>query len=114
MWSGDSQLWWVAEKQGATLTLEFSVPEAKTYELHLAGTKAVDYGIHAFAFNGKPLGKPHDFFQARGVSHTDQIALGKVALNKGKNLLTITATGTHPKSVKRYMFGLDFLRLNPR
>ena len=54
-----------------------------------------------------------DFFQPSGVSHTNQIGLGKVTVKKGNNTLTITATGTHPDSVKRYMFGLDFLRLAP-
>ena len=113
IWSGNSQLWWLAEKQDASLTIEFAVPEAGQFNLHLAATKARDYGIHSLALNGKPLGKPIDFFQPAGVSHTGQINLSKVTTKKGKNTLTIKSTGTHPDSVKRYMFGLDFLRLAP-
>ena len=112
-WSGNSQLWWVAGKQDATLTVELTVPNAGNYDLHFAATKALDYGIHSFSLNGKTLGKPHDFFQAKGVAHTGQINLGKATFKKGKNTLTIKSTGTHPDSVKRYMFGLDFLRLAP-
>ncbi|MGC6467814.1 MAG: ThuA domain-containing protein, partial [Akkermansiaceae bacterium] len=113
VWSGNSQLWWIAEKEGATLTIEFTSPKAGEHTLHFAGTKAVDYGIHSISLNGKPLGKPIDFFQANGVGHTGQINLGKTTLKKGSNTLTIKSTGTHPDSVKRYMFGLDFLRLAP-
>ena len=113
-WSGNSQLWWIPERQDATLSAEFSVPEAGEYDLYFAATKAVDYGIHSLAVNGKVVGKPHDFFQANGVAHTGQIPAGKVSLKKGTNTLTIKSTGSHPDAEKRYMFGLDFLRLNPK
>lgn len=113
IWSGNSQLWWVAGKKGATLTLEFNAPKAGNFNLHFAATKAIDYGIHSLALNGKALGKPIDFFQPSGVSHTGQIALGALPVKQGKNILTIKATGTHPDSVEKYMFGLDFLRLAP-
>ena len=112
IWSGNSQLWWTAGEKGATLTLEFSVPKAGNYEVYFAGTKAIDYGIHSFAFNkDDSLGAPQDFYQAAGVSHTGQVNLGKTKLNSGKNTLTIKCISTHPDSIKRYMFGLDFLRL---
>jgi cytochrome c551/c552 len=113
IWSGNSQLWWVAKEKGATLNLELSVPTAGKFEVHLAGTKAVDYGIHSFAINGSDLGKLRDFFQPNGVSHTGQINLGKANLRAGKNTFSITAEGNNRKAVKKYMFGLDFLRLEP-
>ena len=113
IWSGNSQLWWTAGEKGATLTLEFSVPDAGNYEAHFAGTKAIDYGIHSFSFNGTSLGSTHDFYQAAGVSHTNQIKIGKAKLKAGKNILTVSCAGTNPKAVKKYMFGLDFLRLVP-
>jgi len=113
-WSGNSQLWWIAEKEDAILTLEFAVPKAGQYSVYFAGTKAVDYGIHSFSLNGEAIGKPQDFFQPTGVSHTGQISLGSAALKKGTNTLTVKSTGTHSDSVKRYMFGLDFLRLAPQ
>ncbi|MCH1421167.1 MAG: hypothetical protein L7W40_12770 [Akkermansiaceae bacterium] len=112
IWSGNSQLWWTAGEKGATVTLEFSVPKAGNYEVYFAGTKAIDYGIHSFAFNkDDSLGAPQDFNQAAGVSHTGQVNLGKTKLNSGKNTLTIKCISTHPDSVKKYMFGLDFLRI---
>jgi len=113
VWSGNSQLWWTAGKEGATLTVEFSSPKAGEHFLHFAGTKAVDYGIHSIKLNGKTLAQPIDFFQPTGVSHTGQINLGKVSLKKGINTLTVKSTGTHRDSIKNYMFGLDFLRLAP-
>ena len=115
LWSGNSQLWWIAGKKGATLTAEFIVPTAGDFDIHFAGTKAIDYGIHSFTINGTSLGAAHDFYQskAKGVSHTGQVSLGKAKLKAGKNILTITAAGTNPQAVKNYMFGLDFIRLAP-
>lgn len=113
IWSGNSQLWWVAGKEGSKLTLEISVPAAGNFDIHFAGTKAIDYGIHSFSINGSALGKPQDFYQLNGVSHTGQVHLGKATLKAGKNILTITSHGTNPNAIKRYMFGLDFLRLTP-
>ena len=115
IWSGNSQLWWLAEKQDASLTIELSVPREGDFSLYLAATKAIDYGIHSLTLNGKNLGGPRDYFQAKakGVSHTGQIKLGETSFKKGKNILIIKAIGAHPDSVKRYMFGLDFLRLAP-
>jgi len=119
LWSGNSQLWWLAGKKGASLTVEFSAPVSGDYEIHFAGTKAIDYGIHSFTFNGTSLGSTHDFYQAKGVSHTGQIKIGKTKLKAGKNVLTITititSTGTNPDAdaVKKFMFGIDFLRITP-
>ncbi|MGC6457558.1 MAG: PVC-type heme-binding CxxCH protein [Akkermansiaceae bacterium] len=113
IWSGNSQLWWTAGREGATIVLEFAAPADAAHTLYFAGTKAVDYGIHTFTLNGQAIGKPQDFFQPSGVSHTGQVSLGKVKVKKGKNTLIIKSTGSHPKAQKRYMFGLDFLRLAP-
>jgi len=114
VWSGNSQLWWIAGEKDARLKLEFTVPKAGNHDIHIAGTKAIDYGIHSFSLNqDDSLGSPHDFFQAAGVNHTGQIKIGKARLKAGKNTLTITATSTNPNAVKKYMFGLDFLRLVP-
>ncbi|MDA7881284.1 DUF1080 domain-containing protein [Akkermansiaceae bacterium] len=113
VWSGNAQLWWIAGKKDASLTVEFTAPKAGDHTLYFSATKAIDYGIHSLAINGQTLGKPIDFFQATGVSHTNQISLGKVTVKKGTNTLTINSTGSHPDSVKKYMFGLDFIRLAP-
>jgi hypothetical protein len=113
IWSGNSQLWWVAEKKNSQLTVEFSVPTTGEFEIYFAGTKAVDYGIHSFTINGSALGEAQDFFQPSSVSHTGQVRLGKAMLSAGKNTLTIISSGTNPKAVKKHMFGLDYLRLAP-
>tara|TARA_B100000900_G_C20505420_1_gene685612 strand:- start:746 stop:1156 length:411 start_codon:yes stop_codon:yes gene_type:complete len=113
IWSENSQLWWLAEKQDSSLTIEFTVPNEGDYNLYLAATKAADYGIHSLTLNGKNVEESRDYFQATGVSHTGQINLGENPFKQGKNTLIIRAIGAHPDSVKRYMFGLDFLRLAP-
>ena len=51
IWSDNLQLWWLAEKQDASFAIEFSGPKAGDYNLYLAATKAVDYGIHSLTLN---------------------------------------------------------------
>lgn len=111
VWSGNAQLWWRDGKPGDVLELEFLVEKEGKYEVHLAGTKAVDYGVHSLLLNGEPLAKPVDFYQPTGVSHTGDLKLGVAALKKGANRFQIGIEGANPKAVKNYMFGIDYLRL---
>ncbi|MFM1559076.1 MAG: PVC-type heme-binding CxxCH protein [Roseibacillus sp.] len=111
VWSANSQLWWTDAKPGDVLEFEIPGMKAGEYEVHLAGTRAVDYGIHSFSVNGAKLGKVVDFFQPAGVSHTGDLNLGVAPFKAGANRFTVKVAGAHPKSVKRYMFGMDYLRL---
>ena len=111
VWSANAQLWWTDAKPGDVLELELKVAKAGEYELHLAGTKAVDYAIQSFAVNGVTLGKPIDFFQPTGVSHTEDLKLGAATLQAGANRFSVKIEGAHPKALKGHMVGIDYLRL---
>lgn len=110
IWSKSQQLWWQNGKPGDTIDLEFTVESVGKYAIFANLTKAVDYGIATFAFNGGKPSDPIDFFNKKGVKATGEISLGVHKLKAGPNTLTITLTGTNPDAKPSHMVGLDYIR----
>ncbi len=110
-WSGGKQLWWVDGKPGDKLVLQLPIEKAGKYKITAALTRAIDYGIVQISLDGKPLGEPIDLIN-NGVI-TKGLALGTHELTAGEHKLTIEITGANPRAVKRHMFGLDYLKLDP-
>jgi hypothetical protein len=108
-WSGDKQLWWRGGEPGDRLVLEVPVKEAGKYRVTANLTKAVDYGIVKMTLAGQPAGDALDRY-ATAVSH-DAIELGRFQLERGPNRLEVQIAGANDKALKRYMFGLDYLKL---
>ena len=111
-WSGDTHLWWTGAKPGDKLEFALPVKDAGRYKLVGAFTKAIDYGILLFRLDGESLGGPIDFFH-NGVVPTGPVVLGTVDLTAGEHKLVVEVTGANEKAVKAYMFGLDYLKLEP-
>jgi hypothetical protein len=111
-WSNETQLWWTGAKPGDKLVLALPVAKAGKYELRGQFTKAIDYGIMQLALDGTKLGQPIDFFND-GVIPTGELVLGTVELTAGEHQFTVEITGANAKAKKAYMFGLDYLRLQP-
>jgi len=112
-WSKDTQLWWTEGKPGDKLTLALPVAAAGRYAVRARFTKAIDYGIVQLWLDGRKLGEAMDFFND-GVIPTDEMDLGVVELTKGEHQLTAEIVGTNEKAVRKYMFGLDYVRLEAR
>ena len=110
-WSRDSHLWWTQGKPGDTLTLKFSAPSAGEYEISLALTKAIDYGVFELKLNGTTLAERVDLYDPQVVS-TGPLGFGSHRLSED-NTLSIRIVGANEKALKRYMFGLDYLYLKP-
>ena len=112
-WSGASQLWWVCHEPGGVLELDLpAVEKAGEYDVMAAFTKAPDYGTVQLAIDGKPVGdKPIDLYD-RGVIHGGPVHVGRVKLDAGPHLLSLTITGKHAKS-RSYLVGMDWLKLVP-
>jgi hypothetical protein len=108
-WSGDRQLWWRDAKPGDRLVLEVPVEEPGTYRVRANLTKARDYGIVRLTLAGQATEDTFNRY-APEVSH-DLIDLGRFDLKKGPIPLVVEIVGAHPKAVERYMFGLDYLKL---
>jgi putative membrane-bound dehydrogenase-like protein len=112
-WSNQSQLWWTGAKPQATLELEFTAPSEGEYEVYVALTKAIDYGIVALAIDDGQPSAPIDAYND-GVIHSGPLSLGTHKLSAGKHRLVVTIDGANPKAVKGYMFGLDYLWLQKK
>ena len=110
-WSRDGQLWWLDAKVGDKLTLEFNVSKAGQYKVIANLTKAADYGIVQISINGRKADRTIDRYFT-SVAH-DPIDLGVFELKKGANRLTVEIVGSNEKAIKRHMFGLDYLKLEP-
>ncbi|QDU41015.1 FG-GAP repeat protein [Maioricimonas rarisocia] len=112
-WSGSDHLWWTGGKPGDRLTLEFTVEEAGRYELFTVLTKAHDYGAFQLSIDGQPAGPPIDLYNGPAVVTTGVVSLGEHELEAGKRQLGVEVVGAHPKATKSYMFGIDYLYLEP-
>lgn len=111
--SNDEHLWWrEGHKPGDRLVLLFQVPQAGRYSVVGRFVKAVDYGVHRLAINGMGAGGPIDFYN-NGVVMSEEISLGEFELQAGENLLTVEVIGANDQAIKKYMFGLDYLKLGP-
>ncbi len=111
-WSNERQAWWTGGRVGDEITLEFSVERPGKYEVIANLTKAVDYAIVRASVNKLPSEQSLDRFN-QSVGH-DEVRLGVFDLAKGVNRLSFKIEGANPLSVKKYMVGVDYLKLIPR
>jgi len=112
-WSANGQLWWTNAKPFDVLELALPVAKAGRYQIDLAMTKAIDYGIVQFHLDGNRIESPIDLFND-GVTSTGPLSLGTVQLTAGEHRLSVEIVGANSKAVKGYMFGLDYVRLIAR
>jgi hypothetical protein len=110
-WSGNKQLWWRDGKPGEKLVLAVPVQKAGSYVVKAALTKAIDYGIVRLHLDDKPLGEPIDLVNNGVISK--EYRLGIRELSAGEHKLGVEITGANSKAIKRYMFGLDYMKLDP-
>jgi hypothetical protein len=111
-WSGDAHLWWTEAKPGDKLVLEVPVAKAGIYHVKMQFTKAIDYGTAQLTLDGRKLGEAMDFFNP-SVIPTGEMDLGIQELAAGPHHLQVEITGANEKAVKSYMFGLDYVKLDP-
>jgi hypothetical protein len=108
--SNEQQLWWRDAKLGDKLVVAFPAPEASTYRVFGRFVKAPDYGTVQLSLNGKPAGAPLDLY-AEKVTAADEMLLGEYVLLPGDNMLGVESVGANERAAKKYMAGLDYLRL---
>jgi len=109
-WSGEAHLWWIDAKPGDTLDLAVPVQKTAVYRLKMQLTKAIDYGTVQLYLDSKKLGGPIDLYN-NGVAPTGVLDLGIHELDKGEHQLRIEIVGANQKAIKKYMFGIDYLKL---
>jgi len=108
--SNEKHMWWREGQIGDKLVLAFPAPAAGSYRVFGRFLQAADYGIVQVSINGQPAGEPRDFYHD-GVIVADEANLGTFTLKAGDNELTLEIIGANSKALKKYMCGLDYLRL---
>jgi hypothetical protein len=88
------------------------VKQAGKYRLGMQLTKAPDYGIVQLSLDGQKLGAPIDLYH-ESVVPTGLLAMGEHDLTAGEHKLTVEIMGANDKAIKNYMFGLDYVKLDP-
>lgn len=111
-WSNDAHLWWINAKPGDKLVLALPVVKSGKYHVLAQLTKAPDYGIVQLYLDGDRVGESLDLY------HTSVVPLGPVDLgtrdlSSGEHTLGVEILGANPKAIKNYMFGLDYVKLQP-
>jgi hypothetical protein len=111
-WSNDEHLWWTDAKPGDKLELALPVENAGSYNLVLQLTKAPDYGIVQLYLDGQKLGEPIDLYHS-SVLPSGPLSMGHHYLTLGEHKLGVEILGANPKAITNYMFGLDYVKLEP-
>lgn len=112
MWSGDFQLFWRGGAVGEVLELALPVAKSGRYRIKAVLTRARDYGTVRFLLDHKVVGGSVDLFGSK-VTNTEELTLAEVELREGEHVLGVEILGANPAAVPSYMFGLDYLRLEP-
>ena len=111
-WSGGAHLRWMEAQPGDKLDLALPVDKAGQFKLLAQLTKAPRYGIFQLSLDGRKLGGPIDLHNS-DVIPTGELDLGTHELTAGEHKLSVEIIGANPKAGKKFMFGLDYVKLEP-
>jgi putative membrane-bound dehydrogenase-like protein len=112
-WSGDSHLWWTGGKPGDVLKVAVPVAKAGRYRLKAVLSRAPDYAVVRLGLDGKAFENGQvDLFGSK-VTNTQEIPLAELDLDAREHELSVEITGANPAARTAYMFGLDYLLLEP-
>lgn len=109
-WNQNNHLLIKNAAKGDVLEFEILSENPVAEEIVIFGTKSNDFAILKFSVNGKPAGKPVDFYSSK-VKSSGPIVLGKFEAVDAKHILRIEVVGKHPES-KAMAFGLDCITLS--
>ena len=112
-WSNDAHLWWIKAKPGDKLDLALPIMASGTYLISMQFTKAPDYGIMQLYLDGEKIGGAIDFYHP-SVVPSGAVSMGLHDLGRGEHKLTVEILGANPQAIKGYMFGLDYVKLEPK
>ncbi len=113
-WRDNDQLWWWAEQVGGgRLRIEVDAQQSGKHLLKTRLTKAADYAIVQFYFDGKQINGPMDLYNPEEAILSPELTLGAFDIQAGKHVVDIEVVGAHPDADKKYMVGIDYLDLVP-
>ena len=110
--SRNTILWWREGLPGDRLVFSVNAPEAGPYEVVAAFLHDREMGTVQPALNGDPIGDPIDFYKP-DLTAPGPVSLGVHEFLAGENRLSFRMTGANADADKNYIFGLDYLKLEP-
>ena len=110
--SRNTILWWREGLPGNQLTFNVEAPAAGPFEIVTAFLHDREMGIVQPALNGEPVGDPLDFYRP-DLTAPGPVSLGVHPFRQGKNELSFRMVGANPDAEKNYIFGIDYLKLEP-
>lgn len=111
-WSNGAQEWLVSQAANASMTLNYYLPNAGTYDFAPVMTKAANYGIVTASIDGVNLPNLFDGYN-NGVL-VQRFDFGAATLSAGYHAITFTVAGTDAASTGyRYEAGADTLDFVP-
>ena len=110
--SRNTILWWREGLPGDQLTFQVEAPEAGQFEIVTAFLHDREMGIVQPILNGEPVGDPVDFYRA-DLTAPGPVSLGVHTFRQGQNELAFRMVGSNPDADPNYIFGIDYLKLEP-
>ncbi len=108
LWSENMQIFWRDIEKGNKADFEFSCVCPGQYDFTGIFTIAPEYGIFNVYFNERQIATNLDLYNSK--VDVKEIALGKVNLKSGKNILFVELVAC-PKELDKACFGIDKLIL---
>lgn len=109
-WTGDGQIFFKAEREGASLLVKFTVGDVGRRELVLPLTRSFDYGTWKLSLDGEAVGRPMDLYDPD--TRVGEIAFGTRDW-QGEHTLRFECVGKDARATGCYL-GLDSVRLRQR
>lgn len=110
-WTGEGQVFFDAEKEGAQFELSFEIAEAAKKRVYLPLTSSYDFGRYTITLDEKEIAKDRDFYAPE--VDLRELSLGDLELAPGRHTLRFVCTGRNPAS-KGVKLGVDSLRFRER
>jgi len=110
-WTGEGQLFFDGESQGAALEFTFEVGEESLKRLVLPLTHSYDFGVYRILLDGKPALGPLDLYSPE--IEVREHSLGDLVLATGRHTIRLECVGKHPLSTG-FKAGVDSVRLRQR
>ena len=110
--SRNTILWWREGLPGNLLTFNVTAPEAGPYEIVAAFLHDREMGIVQPLLNGAAIGDAVDFYTS-DLTAPGPVSLGVHEFQAGNNELSFRMVGANPDAEANYIFGLDYLKLEP-
>ena len=110
--SRNTILWWREGLPGHELTFGVEAPEGGPYEIIAAFLHDREMGTVQPFLNGDNIGDPIDFYR-ESLTAPGPVSLGVHQFEAGQNRLTFRMVGSNEDAEPNYIFGLDYLKLEP-